>query len=267
MLRFAAVASSSVVLLACASLAAVKVQPAEVLETRLVTLVKKENVFSSDASRLQVKLNIDGPEIKGATKWGKVKLTEAVDDAGTDLKPKKDDSGFAFGRNDDLEEISRFGMSDEEKKSNAFDVTINLALPARKAATIKSLKGEFEVMAGGEEKVVSLTKFKSMQGKALTDPVLKAAGINGKVTKPTGDDPALAIDYTGGTDAIKEVEILDAAGNSISNGRFSSGFGDTQNVNYMLSKPLDDTMTMKMHLVVGQKTVKVPFELKDVKLP
>ena len=267
MLRFAAVASSSVVLLAAVSIAAVKVQPAEILETRLVTLIKKENVFSSDASRLQVKLNVDGPEVKGATKWGKVKLTEAVDDAGTDLKPKKDDSGFSFGRNDDFEEISRFGMSDDEKKSSAFDVTIELALPSRKATAIKSMKGEFEVMAGGEEKVVTLTKLKSMQGKPLADPALKAAGINGKVTKPSGDDPALTVDYTGGTDAIKEVEILDAAGTNISNGHFSSGFGDTQNVSYQLSKPLDDTMTMKMHLIVGQKTVKVPFELKDVKLP
>ena len=269
MLRLAAVASSSVVLVAAAaaSLAAVKVQPAEVLETRLLTLIKKENVFTSDASRLQVKLSVDGPEVKGATKWGKVKLTEAVDDAGTDLKPKKDDSGFSFGRNDDFEEISRFGMSDDEKNSNAFDVAIQLALPARKASAIKSLKGEFEVMAGGEEKVVTLTKLKSMQGKPLADPVLKAAGINGKVTKPSGDDPALTVDYTGGTDAIKDVEILDAAGNSVSNGRFSSGFGGTQNVSYQLSKPLDDTMTMKMHLIVGQKTVKVPFELKDVKLP
>ena len=264
MVRSLAVASSSL-LLAAVSLAAVKVQPAEVLETRMVTLIKK--VYSSDSPRLEVKLNVDGPEVKRATKWGKVKLTEAVDDAGTDLKPKQEDSGFAFSRNDDLEEISRFGMSDDEKKSSAFDATINLSLPARKATTIKSLKGEFEVLAGGEEKVVTLTKLKSMQGKPLSDPTLKAAGINGKVTKAQGDDPALAIDYKGSTDAIKEVEILDATGASVSSGRFSSGFGDTQNVNYMLSKPLDDTMTMKIQLVVGQKTLKVPFELKDVKLP
>ncbi len=149
MLRFALVAaSSSSVLLACVSLAAVKVQPAEILETRLVTLIKKENVFSSDSSKLQVKLNVDGPEVKGATKWGKVKLTEAVDDVGTDLKPKEEGGGFAFSRNEDLEEISRFGSSDEDKKSNAFDATISLALPARKATTIKSLKGEFQVLAG-----------------------------------------------------------------------------------------------------------------------
>jgi len=264
MLRSVAVASSFL-LLAAVSLGAVKVQPAEVLETRLVTLIKKENVFSSDSSRLQVKLNVDGPEVKGATKWGKVKLTEAVDDAGTDLKPKKEDGGFSFSRNADLEEISRFG--EEEKKSSAFDATIQLSLPARKATAIKSLKGEFEVLAGGEEKTVTLTKLKSMQGKPLDDPTLKAAGINGTVAKPQGGDPALAIDYKGSTDAIKEVEILDASGASVSSGRFSSGFGDTQNVNYLLSKPLDDTMTMKMHLIVGQKTVKVPFELKDVKLP
>src|SRR5688500_12368467 len=120
MSRSLAAASSCLVVLV--SLAAVKVQPAEVLETRMVTLIKKENVFSSDSSRLQVKLNVDGPEVKGATKWGKIKITEAVDDVGTDLKLKED--GFSFGPGaEGLEEISRFGMSDE--KSDAFDATIN----------------------------------------------------------------------------------------------------------------------------------------------
>jgi hypothetical protein len=58
----------------------------------------------------------------------------------------------------------------DEKKSDAFDATINLALPARKATAIKSLKGEFQVLAGGEQKVVTLTKLKSMQGKPLARP-------------------------------------------------------------------------------------------------
>jgi len=263
MLRHVLVSSSCGFVLACGalSLAAVKVQPAEISETRIQTLIKKENVFSSDVPRLQVKLNVDGPEIKGATKWGNVKITEAVDDAGTDLKLKKESLSFGDG----LDEISRFGS--EEKKTDAFDATINLALPARKATAIKSLKGEFQVLAGGDEKTVTLTKLKSMQGKPLSDPALKAAGISGTFTKPTGDDPAIAIDYKGSTNAIKDVEITDATGKSVSQGRFSSGFGDQQTVNYMLNKPLDDTMTMKINLIVGQKSVTVPFELKDVKLP
>jgi hypothetical protein len=268
MVRFVVALTSSCVVFASAatlSLAAVKVESSEVKETRVEKLIKKENVFSSDVSRLQVTLHIDGDDIKGATKWGKLKLTEAVDDVGTDLKPKKDAMSFGPG-GDDMEDINRFGIGGE-KKSDAFDATITLALPARKATAIKSLKGEFVVLAGGEEKIVTLTKLKSMQGKPLDDPTLKAAGVVGTVTKPAGDDPALAIDYTAGLDAMKEVEVLDADGKNISNGRFSSGFGGKQSVSYMLSKPLDDTMTMKIHLVVGQKAVKVPVELKDVKLP
>jgi hypothetical protein len=267
MLRFLVVASSCI-LLACAAAAAraeVKVQPAEVSETRVATLIKKPNVFSSDVSRLAVKLNVDGPEVKGATKWGKLKIAQAVDDAGTDLKPKQE--GISFGPGgDDLEEINRFGV-DEGKKDGPFDVTLRLGVPARNATAIASLKGEFAVLAGGEEKVVSLTKLKSMQGKPLDDPALKAAGVSGTFAKPAGNDPAVAVEYKGGTDAIKEVEIVDAAGNSVSSGRFSTGFGGVQSVNYLLSKPLDDTMTMKLHLIVGQKAVTVPFELKDVKLP
>jgi hypothetical protein len=242
--------------------AAAQVKPAQIVETREQTLIKKEGFFSSERSRLVVKLSVSGPDVRGATKWGKVKLTEAVDDAGTDLKPKE--NTFAFSRGEDMDEINRFG---QDEKAEGFDVELELAVPARKATTIKSLKGEFHVLAGGEEKVVTFTKLKSMQGKPLTDPALKAAGIDATVGKSSGNDPALVVDYKGAADAITKVEILDAGGDSMSSGQFSSGSGDAQNVNYMLGKPLDDAMTLKLHLVVGQKTVAVPFELKDLKLP
>ena len=47
----------------------------------------------------------------------------------------------------------------------------------------------------------------------------------------------------------------------------SSGSEKESNVTYELKQPLDDTMTLKVKLVIGQKTVNVPFELKDVALP
>jgi hypothetical protein len=43
--------------------------------------------------------------------------------------------------------------------------------------------------------------------------------------------------------------------------------GDTRTLQYALDKPLDDTMTVKMTIIVGLKTVTVPFDLKNIPLP
>ena len=247
-------------------------KPAEILETRYERLIKQPNVFSSDQSALRVTLQVDGPAAKGATKWGKLKLTEAVDDTGKDLKPKSE-GGFnmSFGGGEDLQDINRFGM-DEGK--TAFDVPVDLALPERKATRLKSVKGEFAVLAGGEQKVVTVAKPKSQVGRSIDDDALKAAGVTMKFPKP-GDSAfggssgaGNALVETGGkADVIRSVEILDAAGESVSQGYSSSTLDGTTATSYDLNKPLDDAMTVKVTLLTGQKEVVVPFEVKNVKLP
>src|SRR5688500_11717453 len=125
------VAASCLLLLACARAPGAEGKPAQIVETREQTLIKKEGIFSSERSRLVVKLNVKGPDVSGATKWGRVKLAEAVDDAGTDLKA----TGDGFRRGEDMDEINRFGQ-DESEKAEGFDVELELGLPARKATTI-----------------------------------------------------------------------------------------------------------------------------------
>jgi hypothetical protein len=46
-----------------------------------------------------------------------------------------------------------------------------------------------------------------------------------------------------------------------------SGGDDDRTDTFELNRPLDDTMTLKIELIVGLKTVTVPFEIKDVELP
>jgi hypothetical protein len=69
-----AVSSWSCVVFASAiavpSSAAVKGPASEVKETRVQTLIKKENVFSSDVSRLQLTLHIDGDGHQGRHQVG-----------------------------------------------------------------------------------------------------------------------------------------------------------------------------------------------------
>ena len=72
---------------------------------------------------------------------------------------------------------------------------------------------------------------------------------------------------TGPSDAIKEVKILDAGGQSLSDSNWSMGSAAKRTIQYELSRPIDARTTLNIHVVVGQKTVAVPFELRDVELP
>jgi hypothetical protein len=253
------------VLICAASIgaASIDVKVAQITETRDVTLIKKVNVFTSERPKLNVKLNLKGAELLGATKWGKVKLAEAVDDAGTDLKPTH---ATAAGQGDDWDDVERLGH-DEKQPADWCDVELELAVSARKATAIKSLKGELQVLAGGEEKVVTLTKLTSSSGKPLDDPVLKAAGLQVTPIKSERDDSALTLQFSGSDDGLKDVEIVDAAGKKINNSYLSSRINDQRTSQYDLDRPLDDKVVVKLHLVVGQRTVTVPFDLKDLKLP
>lgn len=64
------------------------------------------------------------------------------------------------------------------------------------------------------------------------------------------------------------IEITDtASGESVSHGNFSGNINDTKMTGYSLDRPLDDQMTFTAHLIIGQRTITVPIDLKEVPLP
>lgn len=250
----------------------VTAKPTEIVETRIEKLIKDDRMFSSEHSGVAVKLRIAGAAVNNAAAYGKLKLTEAIDDTGADLRPKPAAKMVAFGGagdGDRFTEIHRFGMREDDKSRESFDMSIDLVLPARKATRIVSLKGTFEVQAGGQEKLVTVANPKSLTGKSIDDPVLKSAGLTVQIESPkgAGGTNSLPLKVKGNSAAIKKVEIVDAAGKSISDQSMSMGTGDERTTTYTLNKPLDDTITLKIHVLAGLKNVNVPFDLKNLALP
>lgn len=261
----------------------VSVKATDVTETRVSLAKGKKKPMFAPESELKVTLHVEGDEVKGASSYGKLRIETATDSAGTDLKPKEERSFFG-GSDDDFTSLTddmarmRMGMSDDDKKDKpleAFDIELKLGVSARKATTIATLKGSFQVLAGGQEKVVTAKKLSTLTGKALDDPALKDAGLTITVADPKkakasifGSDPnSITLQIKGDLKNLADVEILDAKGESVSNSTMSTGEEDNKTYTYGLEQPPDDTLQLRIKVLVGQKTVNVPFELKDVPLP
>jgi hypothetical protein len=213
---------------------------------------------------LKVTLRFDGPVARGVSKIGRLKVTEATDDAGTDLRDK-DQLRWC----EQLQDVSRFGQSEKEKAAGVFDYDLRLGLPARSAKAVKNLKGEVQVLAGGREVVVSLPAVRKLAGRPVEDADLKAAGITLKVNaSPSGKKNSIEAELTGDFDAIREVKVLSPDGSNKMAGSWWSESGGKRTVSYMLSEPLeDDAARLELRIVVGQKTLSVPVEIADLALP
>jgi hypothetical protein len=255
---------------------AAEVKVAEINETRVKQLIADEDSFSP-SSGLVVRLRVEGDDVVGDTAYGNLQIEQAVDDLGNDLKPRE--SVFRFGREDDFEPIDRFRMSfgrerdEEQAEARHFMLDINLQPPPRNATRINQLKGEVQVLAGGERREISIKRIADGYGKAIDDPALNDAGLQITVLDPSktemimsGGD-SIVLQLKGKTDVVQEAQITNAAGDSISHGHASTGFGDEKLIAYELSQPLDDNVTMTLRLLVNQQTVTVPIDLADVELP
>ncbi|QOV91514.1 hypothetical protein [Humisphaera borealis] len=244
---------------------AVTVTPTRVRETRVVALTKADANESRffDRSELEITLKLSGPEMQDATEYKMPTITEATDDTGASLLPKdKPFSGFQQVQRD------TFGSSPKKPPTTDVEIRTNLATAARKATTLKSVKGSLQIRAGGEKKQVVVKDVKSLAGKSIEDPALAAAKIGVKVepAKPKSDRE-LALEITGDKSPIKSIEVVDAAGKVVSNGYSSFGFSGTTKYSVSLEKPLDASMSVRINMVIGQQLIDVPFEFKDLQLP
>jgi hypothetical protein len=211
---------------------------------------------------LRVKLLIDGPAVRDAAKVGRLKLVEATDDLGADLRDKEQLKWC-----EQLQDVNRFGTFDSDKGSG-FEYELRLGLPARNATAIARLKGELTVLAGGQEKVVTVAAARTLAGTAVNDPALSAAGISLRIAQSQGKKDSLAVELTGDFDAIKEVKVLAADGINVMTGAWWSEAAGTRSVSYMLSRPVDDAdARLELRLAVGQKKLAVPIELANLPLP
>lgn len=241
-----------------------KVEPVHLTEHRERELVKRKDGFPSGMSDgLQIKLRFSGPTAKTAKKIGNVQIKSATDDAGNSLIAQ---DRFQWGKQ--MDEIQRFGQSDEEKEVGTFDYDLRLGLPSRMAKAIKEVKGELTLLFGGEEKAVTVPAIKSMAGKRLDEPTLDAAGLSITVGKLNPKDPnSFPVEITGDMNTIRELRIVSQKGDNLVTGSWYTDDRGKRSASYMLTAPLDDKAGLELNLVVGQKTVQVPIDLQNLPLP
>ncbi|CAN5605150.1 hypothetical protein BH10PLA1_BH10PLA1_20690 [soil metagenome] len=241
---------------------AVKMSPLSLIETRFRHFGLSLPAMN-ESTTISVQVHASGPELEGSREYGNVVITAATDDLGTNLVPPKRDAA----RVEKFEEIHRY-FDSQKKETDGFEFTFYVMLPPRNATTITSIKGQFEVLAGGKDEVVTLTKLLSNAGKPAVDPMLKAAGIT--VTPVTAKRPnEVAIEFSGDPDLLQDIELLDANDQSIS-GDTSDSTAKAPGIwidTYSIQKPLDDSVVIKLRLWRGREKRTVKFEMTDLKLP
>lgn len=262
-------ANLSLAVLLCATIASTAsaepvVSLVKVVESREFAIEKSS--FDGWNTGVKLSLRVSGIEVKDARKYGKVKVDKAVDDIGTDLTKASGDrpSSMMMESMQDVPEPMQGGFGGEKPKEGiAFDVDLP-ALPPRKASRIDLVKGSLSVVVGGEKKVVKVASLKANLGKPVESPDLKAVGVTFTLGKT--DSNGLQATLVGDPSKLAAVKIVDG-GNSLSNGSMTSNNGNTHEVTYFLESPLTDTTELQIEVWPGQKTLQVPFELKDIKLP
>jgi hypothetical protein len=146
------------------------VSPISVSETRYRNLAGEESMFGQ-RSGTEILIHVQGALVDGATSYGQLKLTEASDDVGTDMKPQPG----GMSASDNAFKSTQSGMLGmlQKKGEKGFRVKIALGSAARKATEIRSVKGEFQVLAGGKETTATVKGLPALVGKIVDDPQLK----------------------------------------------------------------------------------------------
>lgn len=238
-------------------------------------------------SGLELQLKIAGDIVYGA-KGIKAKILAAVDDTGRDLL-KEEENKDAFT---ELGEYSHSG------------VTINLKNPARKASVIKELSGKISIFIPQKDtkSTVVIKNFMSKTGKPLSDPSMKAEGVEITVlTKDMYEKIKAEKEKKAKTDAAAEfgsamVEAFSAMfGGMMSTGKnaiflhikdpgakiIAMGFLDekgekvksfsSMTMNDMkifdFDKPMPPKAQITVHIATSQSLISKQFKLTDIALP
>lgn len=257
--------------------AAVSVKVVRVEESRVKELLEDADPSQGTMlSQVTLTLRLEGPEIAGATEYGQPRITQASDDTGASLKPEPLGAGDFFMPL----QSGAFASSDEQAAARPTEVRVSLNAPQRNAAKITRVRGEVRVKAGGEKKVVMVAGVNGRIGKRVDDPALKAAKLTVTVLDPKAQEDgerfgadagpgggAVSVKITGDNSVVKQVDVVGPDGQSISQGRSTAGSGNTTVYSVMFDRELDQSMSLKIELLTGQKVVRVPIDLRDVPLP
>ena len=128
--------------------------------------VTDNRTTSSFSSECKVELKFTGDAASDAGTVRCVRITEALDELGRDLRPGKEDNDSS----------SSFGSS---RSSGALKAEVKLRNPSRNATVIKSLKGEVELFSPSEANgaILTLKDVLKHPAEPIPSPALSKYGI------------------------------------------------------------------------------------------
>jgi hypothetical protein len=259
-----------------------------IVEKREISLEK--GPFSGWENGIDLTMHVDGPDVVGARKYGKLQAKRAVDDAGTDLTKKGEGPQHSIDSFDEVREpqqgfrMQRPGQP-EPPKPTGFDVELKLPTPPLRSARTINVTGELQVLVGGEKKIISVKPIQQNLGKAVDDAALKSLGVSFALIDPSkpaspsaggliaralrGGDTgkSLTVQISGNIPAIASIAIVDSSGKNLNQGAYWSDDKGVRTMTYDLEKPLPADASLQLEVWPGEKAITIPIELKDVKLP
>ena len=258
------------------------------------------NVSSQLGDELTLRIGYTSA-LANLTAYGAWHLRQATDDLGTDLRPPPPSKAkppatteefvkLLESATDEVEPNAPFttlypDVLKSERDGGATDlkVQLRLGLAPRSATRIARLAGDVTVYTGGQVKTVPFDHPTRRYGHRLDDPALSAAGVTvdllpadakpdpNEISLATTSGPHVLLRCRGNLRSFVDpkLQVVGPDGKSA-----TAGFSDAidadrtdQTLTRSLDRPLDDAMSIRLTVVVGRRSVVVPFDLHDLKLP
>ena len=217
------------------------------------TSYDEENKMHFGDTPLQIQFKVPHPNPRELMGYTGPFVTEATDNVGTDINPKK--QGFH-----DPEDLRDIHIASFEKNPKDFNLNIQLKSPDRTATTY-SVTGHLFLHSPGATKTVNLNDLGKHVGKQIPnegDLWIKLESL---------EDDNVGLKFKGDwVESIRSIEAFDKAGKKLKqNSSSRSRFNNQAHHNYGYEGGLPDRMVIKVATSV--KKEKVPFSFKDLKLP
>ncbi|MBN2290847.1 MAG: hypothetical protein JXM70_00390 [Pirellulales bacterium] len=243
--------------------------------TRLKISAKAE--WESPPPPLVVEVSIVGKQAAEATSYGRLKVSKATSADGVDMKLKQ---LMGYGPwNDPVKgyvKIDRKDIHFNEHPKDGVRIVLGFEHPKGNVTKTGWIEGSVELLTGGDRKIVEVRNLVSQFKKTVVDASLKAACVEIKPTCRENDEDTtplhregeqgkiISVQVTGKRENILELDLIDKSGKPINTTKMRfQEIGGPAIHSFMV--PSAD-VGLRITVVIGSKTVVVPFVVSGVKI-
>lgn len=227
--------------------------------------------FDENDKALPKKLNLNiyakGAPAATAFRCGKIQIKKIESGEGKPIELQDEE----FGMVDSKTELAAIDRQDDFFNIHPKDgVAIELTIPAESIPqSIKAIQGSFSILTGGKRTKVKIENIGQYYGKAIEHDALKAAGIKLGLEKADESMQGVSFNMAGKLSKITNFMIADPAGKGLDSesGSSSSGSGTSMNRGIFFSETLPDNATLFFEIVEDAVELKIPIDLKNLKVP